>query len=821
MSSADYYLVPSTTSAKMHILTNGKASFGDASFNINGNYTLACAGPVNVQGVYSSGNLNDPSNNTYTYGQVIQIPADTSANRPPTSIAGYIRYNTGIPPDYIPDTIEYYNNQQNQYLPLYPPPLIFSVSPNTITSGNYTITGQGFGKSVTVYFIAVDGITTYSSSSVSSSISSITASAPQYFVNSSTAAKAAEPWSVRVLNNLSGLSNTCFYCIYGDLSWNSPAPGSTIPMSTSYYYNTTNTSTIFSINSPPPAVTVYFKFVTLNSGKISTYKLGIYNNPAGGNAGYLVTTSSASNPITSNIGDVPVPNGSTSVTDQFQVKVIAYNSSNNQQVTFQIFNISISPTFLPPLTITSGNATYTTYPQGGSSPSYRLYIFSPGTNTFTLPKVADPSFSQVDMLIVGGGGGGGGGYQSGGGGGGAVISTTSTLGYCGGPTYYGLSRNPTGLGPYTIYTGTNLIPSISTIYTAVVGSGGAGAYYNYNTPYSTAPTNGSPSYFKAGSTTLFQAIGGGAGAYEMNITSNAPTNSIFAQGNPGGCGGGNSHYGPQVNNTTAPLNGSISTNYSGTTDYPFFTVVPNINSDVSYNNNVATNNNINIVTINGITRIGYDIPDPSNNNGRFGYKGGSGISTNYYTASAAYPDIFLGGGGGGAGDGTYGNTGDPSANAQQYYSSPQINAFNNYNRNDPSGIAYIPPGTTSNYSNQWGIAGYGGNGIPNSITGTTITVSPGGGGGVRVGNNQQPPLSYPGSIASNGGSGQAGYGQGFSFFRNVSPGLTYSNATSNGNPGVYGAGGGGGGAATENNDYSGMTSGSGSNGIVIIRYRLS
>ena len=406
MSAADYYLVPSTTSAKMHILTNGKASFGDASFNINGNYTLACAGPVNVQGLYSSGNLTDPSNNTYTYGQVIQIPSDTSANRPPASIAGYIRYNTGIPPDYIPDTVEYYNDQQNQYLPLFPPPLIFSVTPNTVTSGNYTITGQGFGKNVTVYFIAYDGITTYSSSSVSSSVSTITASAPQYFANSSSQAKSAEPWSVRVLNNISGLSNTSFYCIYGDLSWNSPAPSSNISMLTSYYYGTGSGSaapaTTFKLLNPP--VTINFKFdTTVNSGKITQYKLGIYNN--GANNGCLVTTSTAGNPIPSGAGNAPVPNGSTTVTDQFQIAVIAYNTAT-PGLTFlrQVFYVSINPAWLPSLNVTAGNFTTTTYPSGGGSPAYRVYTFTTvGTATFTIPSVADPSLSQVDVLIVGGG----------------------------------------------------------------------------------------------------------------------------------------------------------------------------------------------------------------------------------------------------------------------------------------------------------------------------------------------------------------------------------------------------------------------------------
>lgn len=808
--SSDYYLVPG--SARMHILTNGKASFGDSSFNINGAYTLSVAGPVNVQGIYSSKNALDPSNNTYSVGSVIQIPADTSANRPTTSFAGYIRYNTGISPDFLPDTIEYYNIAQGQYLPIYAPPIIYSISPikiGTVASGGitatYTLTGDGFGKILSVYFIGNDGVTTYASPSVSSTGgSTITAAAPQFFTSNNTQAIALEPWSVRVLNNISGLANTSFYCIYGDLSWNTPAPYSTIPMSTSYYYGSGSPApaTTFTLN-PVTGVTFNFKFdLTYNSAKISQYKLGIYNNPSG-NAGYLVTTNSVSNP--SNLaGDSPVPNGSTIVTDQFQIAVIAYNASTLATIQTQFFYVSINPAWMPTLNVTSGTAIITTYPNPSlvpaGTPIYRVYSFTTaGTATFTVPTVSDPSLSQMDMLIVGGGGGGGGGYQSGGGGGGAVISTTSSLGYCGGPTYYGLNCNPTGLGPYTVNTGTNVIPSTSTIYTAVVGSGGAGAYYNYNAPYSTAPANGGASYFSSGATKLFQAIGGGAGAYELNISSN-PTYSIFAQSKPGGCGGGSAHYGPQVVVTTPP---------------PYFTILPGALGDASFNS-IS-----NIVTISGSQFTGSAIPDPNNNNGRFGYNGGSGISSNNYTG---YPNIFVGGGGGGAGGGVYGNAGDPSGNpagVNQLFTSGQINAFNNFNFGTPNGNAPIPPSLTSNYANNRGISGFGGNGITNTITGTSIYVSPGGGGAARVGNNQIPPASFPGIVSSNGGLGQAGYGQGFTFYITTNPGQSYSNSTSNGNPGVPGAGGGGGGAGSdENNDYSGMTAGSGTAGCVIIRYRI-
>jgi len=789
--SSDYYLVPGT--AKMHILTNGVASFGDASFNINGSYKLNVAGPVNVQGIYSSKNSADPSNTTYSVGSVIQIPADSSANRPPVSLAGYIRYNN----DTNTDTIEYYNQSQNQYLPIYAPPLIYSVSPNNISTGGltYTITGQGFGRNVTVYFIGIDGITTFSSPSVTSNASTtITAVAPQYFTNNNVQSIALEPWSVRVLNNVSGLSNTSFYSIYGDLSWNTPPPFSTIIMKTSYYYGTGISSspapaTIFSINTI--FSTVYFKFdTTLNLAKINYYKLLIYN---GTNAGYLTTSADGATP-----GNGPVPNGSTTTTDTFQIGVISYyiSGATQVQISEQYFYVSVTPTWLPTLTITSGSPIITSY---GSSPSYRVYTFGLGTTTFTIGAVSDPSLSQVDMLIVGGGGGGGGGYQGGGGGGGAVISTTGSLGYCGGTDYGGLSRNPPGLGPYTINTGTNVSPSLSTVYTAGVGAGGAGAYYNYSSPYSTPSFDGSASYFSAGSTTLFQAIGGGAGGYELNISSN-PTYSIHSPANKGGCGGGNSHWGPQTTITTPP---------------PYFSVLPGGAASAIAFNNVATN----IVTINGVQYSGASIPDLSNNNGQFGYIGGSGISSNAYTG---YPNIFLGGGGGGAGGGLYGNAGDPNGTSgtNQLYQNGQINAFNNYNWPSPNGSAYIPPGTTSTYANNYGISGNGGNGITNSITGSSLYYSPGGGGAARVGNNQVQPTAFPGIVASNGGLGQAGYGQGFIFYQNQGS-SNYSNATSAGNPNVPGAGGGSGGAPDESQLYNGMTAGSGTAGCVILRYRIS
>ena len=84
--SSVYLLDPSSTLVT-NILTKGKISLGTANkFNATTNYFC------DISGAYSS--------NTVT---AMQIPADTSNNRPTVPVKGYIRYNTTI------DLLEFWN----------------------------------------------------------------------------------------------------------------------------------------------------------------------------------------------------------------------------------------------------------------------------------------------------------------------------------------------------------------------------------------------------------------------------------------------------------------------------------------------------------------------------------------------------------------------------------------------------------------------------------------------------------------------------------------------------------------------------------------
>ena len=84
-----------------NISTNGTGAFGDNSNNLLINFTpskdsaqLGVKGNINSVGTYFSNSITS-----------IRIPADSSANRPPQGLRGYIRYNT----DLSQNNIEYYN----------------------------------------------------------------------------------------------------------------------------------------------------------------------------------------------------------------------------------------------------------------------------------------------------------------------------------------------------------------------------------------------------------------------------------------------------------------------------------------------------------------------------------------------------------------------------------------------------------------------------------------------------------------------------------------------------------------------------------------
>jgi hypothetical protein len=99
-----------------NIYTNGVCQIGDNTTDILTNFTpstdsasLGIKGNVNCVGI--STDVSGSSTGTYYSNSctALRIPADTSANRPPTGLKGYIRYNTDT------NDVEYYNGGNSSW----------------------------------------------------------------------------------------------------------------------------------------------------------------------------------------------------------------------------------------------------------------------------------------------------------------------------------------------------------------------------------------------------------------------------------------------------------------------------------------------------------------------------------------------------------------------------------------------------------------------------------------------------------------------------------------------------------------------------------
>jgi len=138
MSSTVYLFDPSINNLKNHVLTNGVASIGDNSYNITSTNILNVNGNSRANGAYYS-NFNN--------GKAMLLPADTSANRPPIGIPGYVRLNTTF------NALEYYNS--NSWYPIYVVPNLTSITPTFVTVSNQDISlnGTNFLSGAIVTFI--------------------------------------------------------------------------------------------------------------------------------------------------------------------------------------------------------------------------------------------------------------------------------------------------------------------------------------------------------------------------------------------------------------------------------------------------------------------------------------------------------------------------------------------------------------------------------------------------------------------------------------------------------------------------------------------
>jgi hypothetical protein len=102
----------STITDAYNISTNGTAVFGDNSNNLLTVFTPASyisqfAVKGNINCIGTNTDVSGASTGTYYSSSVsaTSIPADSSANRPPQKLTGYIRYNS----DLSQNNIEYYN----------------------------------------------------------------------------------------------------------------------------------------------------------------------------------------------------------------------------------------------------------------------------------------------------------------------------------------------------------------------------------------------------------------------------------------------------------------------------------------------------------------------------------------------------------------------------------------------------------------------------------------------------------------------------------------------------------------------------------------
>lgn len=833
---ADYYLVPG--SAKMHILTNG-----DGSIASNSNAVVSSAITLNVGPTFSASSNMAAYGAYYTNGSTaMQIPAGVTSNRPATAGPGYMRYNTDK------DVIEYYRSAISTWLPLYSPPQLNSIdvslNPSTYIPQNQAGTvylnlrGYNFENTQTplVFFYGLDGSTNFVSSAVTwVSYNRVVVVVPSSVYTGTTQFIASvSPYSVRITSSISGMSQTLVNALSvgADPIFNE---SQTNPLTLTYFNSRTyRTGTIPALTGQgignyisafvPSGQAISFSIDGSNNSQYAPYNLDLSWNPTS----YISGTNYYAYFITK--PGFTIPNNAVSTPTIITLGVVATNTSTTAS-TKAAFKITINPYYIVAnFTVNSNPSSGTVVDTSGYVsnvyPGYYKSLYNNSTNTtpfytvnsytaqsypttWTTPTssktfrynfnvtclgcpgtIADPSNNNiVDFLLVGGGGGGGNGYQGGGGGAGGLISSNSNFGSCGGG-----SAGLTSIGlPIT---------SIGT-YVIQVGGGGCGAVYQYSsypnqaastlvssatTPLASSPLvalPGSPAFPGDNTTFLgFTAAGGGYGAGEMNFLNNNDGNSapgvstttgitsplqgstnMSVSGGYGtlssvtitGAGSGNPWYiGPSLYNPRCDWN-PLAGGCGGGGSHGQLTQYVGAIAQAAVGNYDPT------VSLSGSSITGPTLISGATcitNNVTYtynqGYAGGNGYTSNPY----------LGGGGGGAGS---------------------------------AGVSALSNGTPGN----------GGNGLTNTINGSSTIYACGGGGSTR----NPPPLPSGTFWTASGGSLSINGGIGYSF-QNSS---TVPNATQPNQDGFNGTGTGGGAWGQTGVGNAGR-SGSGGNGIAIIRY---
>jgi hypothetical protein len=464
-------------------------------YNLNmHNKTIVNCSYLDINGSYYSNGVS-----------AIQIPADTSDNRPSTGLAGYIRYNTTT------NLIEYWNNSTSTWSPVSEPsPSISTVSPQYIlqdvSSNVYTITGANFNIFSSVSFIgSTDGITYPTASTTYVTSSQLTTLITDAIADASTNTY----YAVRVTNTNTNFSVTTAYIVAYNKGpyWNT-AIGSSLGIGVAGLTYTTGTSPFTDLSATdfnPQNIPVSYYYSSAPSTVTGSVLLDATLGRLYGTMPSFVGTSSTLYPFTAYPEDA---SGARGYTESFNFTV----QSALLTVTGYTLNTNYTITYVDSSNNSSGSPTLT---------GYTIYSFT-GTG---ITGTVTPNFdASINYLVVGGGGGGGsgnsgwfgagggaGGYRAGNfafsknvsysiivGAGGTFTASNNASG-----TNGALSRlGPTGVSGITSNGGGGG-PGISSSSSNSGGSGSGGAYSGAGTTGSAGGSGNS------GGFTPIEGFGGG------------------------------------------------------------------------------------------------------------------------------------------------------------------------------------------------------------------------------------------------------------------------------------------------------------------------
>jgi hypothetical protein len=516
--------------------------------------------------------------NTKLDDGIVQIPTDTTANRPGlgggtlagvTAVAGMLRYNTTT------NYMEYYDG--TQWNPITSPPTFNSVSPNNFSAADQTITvsGTNFQSGAVAAIISKTG--TVYTAETTTVVNSTTVTFP---TTSAMAADANDPFDVRITNpsGLSALGS-------GVLSLTVNPTFTTASGTLGTIYDSTRSSYSLSVVTATTTESDVTLAYTITSGALPTGLSLASNGTISGTASAVGSDTTSTFSVTATGTDSSNSGNTVTATRSFSITIKAPVITSFFSTGPASFSVPTGITSVKVLAVAGGAGGGNGFPgdaAGGGGGAggvvvHNTYPVSPG-GTVALSVGAGGAGGRIDSGTLGSpdplgmgqpgtnttfgaitcnGGGGGGHFPdpdasqgqgipggSGGGGGGAGLTTKS-----GGTATQGPSGGGTGYGyPGGSHTGTGQ----SNGSTSCGGGGGAGG---------------------AGANGVANARGGAGGAgYSWPVNSNTYAGGGGGGGsrggNPVGGLGGSGGGGPagQVTNANAPTPTGAAPGNAGTTN---------------------------------------------------------------------------------------------------------------------------------------------------------------------------------------------------------------------------------------------------------------